>query len=193
MPKIKNLKIITISAIIFGVLFSLILLLLVFSPWDNLNPYVVDADKVMRGESKILSLKIYEKAEDYWPLLKYNYNFLNKKAKAKKAQDDYLKESSIVIFLKDEVSVESGMSLVGRIRSFDGVREVIYISKEKALEIYRERNKNEPGLLELVSINSLPASIDVYLNDWSQARSLKNQFEKYPEVDAVTLPAIILQ
>lgn len=39
--------------------------------------------------------------------------------------------------------------------------QVKYISKEEALEIYREQNKDEPLLLEMVTAEILPASIEV--------------------------------
>ncbi len=42
------------------------------------------------------------------------------------------------------------------------VREVKYISQEQALQIYKELNKNEPLLLEMVSKDALPASLEVY-------------------------------
>lgn len=42
------------------------------------------------------------------------------------------------------------------------VKEVKYISQEQALQIYKELNKNEPLLLEMVSKDALPASLEVY-------------------------------
>src|SRR5690606_11778343 len=38
---------------------------------------------------------------------------------------------------------------------------IIYISKEEALKIYQEQNKSDPILLDLVTADILPASIEV--------------------------------
>ncbi len=40
--------------------------------------------------------------------------------------------------------------------------EVVYISQDKALKIYKELNSDNPLLLEMVSANILPASLEVY-------------------------------
>lgn len=42
------------------------------------------------------------------------------------------------------------------------VKEANYISQEQALKIYKELNKNEPLLLEMVSKDALPASLEVF-------------------------------
>lgn len=42
------------------------------------------------------------------------------------------------------------------------VKEAKYISQEEALKIYKELNKNEPLLLEMVSKDALPSSLEVF-------------------------------
>lgn len=42
------------------------------------------------------------------------------------------------------------------------VKEANYISQQQALKIYKELNKNEPLLLEMVSKDALPASLEVF-------------------------------
>ena len=42
------------------------------------------------------------------------------------------------------------------------VKEAKYISQEEALKIYKELNKNEPLLLEMVSKDALPTSLEVF-------------------------------
>ena len=49
-----------------------------------------------------------------------------------------------------------------------------FISQEDALKMYKETNKNEPALLELIQPNILPQSVEVYLDDFT----VRNQVEQ---------------
>ena len=66
-----------------------------------------------------------------------------------------------------------------KIKGLENVREVKYVSKEEALAIYREENKNDPLLLEMVTANILPASLEISTTSLSSletvAQSLRNQ------------------
>lgn len=67
----------------------------------------------------------------------------------------------ITIFLKDgldEVKVES---IQKELASYPEVKEIRYISKEKALSLYKEMNKDNPLLTEMVTASILPASFEV--------------------------------
>ena len=52
------------------------------------------------------------------------------------------------------------------------VKEASYISQEQALSIYKDLNKNEPLLLEMVSKDALPSSLEVF--------TLKPEYLLYP-------------
>jgi cell division transport system permease protein len=67
----------------------------------------------------------------------------------------------ITIFLKDgldEVKVES---IQKELASYPEVKEIRYISKEKALSLYKDMNKDNPLLTEMVTASILPASFEV--------------------------------
>lgn len=85
----------------------------------------------------------------------------------------------VTAFLEDTVKPQEAESLKRKIESLDDVREVKYISKEEALAIYREENKNDPLLLEMVTANILPASLEVSTTSLASletvAQNLKNQ------------------
>lgn len=66
--------------------------------------------------------------------------------------------------------------LVSELQSLPGVKQVQFVSKEDALKRYSEINKNDPQLLELVTANILPPSIEVFLNDFTI--SVRDQVEK---------------
>lgn len=67
----------------------------------------------------------------------------------------------ITAFLEDEVTQEQIENLKIRLKNTEKVAELKYTSKEEALAIYREQNKDDPLLLEMVTADILPASLDV--------------------------------
>lgn len=83
----------------------------------------------------------------------------------KEVFDKYNACKPVSIFLKENTSEEAIKMLVQEIETMENVGSVNYISKEKALEIYKERNKDEPLLLESITANMLPDSIEVKIKD----------------------------
>ncbi len=78
------------------------------------------------------------------------------------------------IFFKQEASNAEVNSLKDQINSTGKAKSIKYISKEEALSIYKQQNQGDPLLLDLVTADILPASLDVqatdatYLEDLSQ-------------------------
>jgi cell division transport system permease protein len=67
----------------------------------------------------------------------------------------------VTAFFRDEAKQADMDSLK---KQFDGSPKVAstkFISKQQALEIYKQQNKNDPMLLDLVSAEILPASLEV--------------------------------
>ena len=67
----------------------------------------------------------------------------------------------ITIFLKDGLDKATLESMQTEIAAIADIREVRYISKEKALELYKDLNKNNPLLTEMVTASILPASFEI--------------------------------
>lgn len=67
----------------------------------------------------------------------------------------------ITIFFKEGVSDANIQNLIGEIRSLPTVRELRFVSSEEALKIYQEQNKANPLLLEMVTADVLPASLEI--------------------------------
>ena len=65
------------------------------------------------------------------------------------------------IFIDNSLSPEDIQELEGRISVLEGVEKVVFISKEKALEIYRRYFEGDP--LEIVDYNPLPPSFQIKL------------------------------
>ena len=67
----------------------------------------------------------------------------------------------VTAFFKDDATPESIEILKKDLEAKEFVDQVKYVSKEEALAIYREQNKQDPLLLEMVTADILPASIEV--------------------------------
>ncbi|MDP3998473.1 MAG: permease-like cell division protein FtsX [bacterium] len=79
--------------------------------------------------------------------------------------DYFESKPQITIFFKDEVTQNQVDEIKEEVNTTGKVSSLKYVSKEEALNIYREQNKNDPLLLELVTANILPASLEVSTTD----------------------------
>lgn len=69
---------------------------------------------------------------------------------------------------------------------------VKYISKEEALKIYQELNKNNPLLLEMVSADILPASLEINAKKPEYLSEIAEYLKKSPGVDEVEFQKTIV-
>jgi cell division transport system permease protein len=63
--------------------------------------------------------------------------------------------------------------------------KIEFISKEKALEIYRQRNAGDPLLLELVGANTLPASLEISAVNVTDLPLLYEVAKKAPNIEEI--------
>src|SRR3989344_3269155 len=67
----------------------------------------------------------------------------------------------ITVFFKDSATREEIRDLEKNLSDTSKTSSIKYVSKEEALAIYREQNQSDPILLDLVTAEILPASIEV--------------------------------
>ena len=67
----------------------------------------------------------------------------------------------VTAFFKDEAKQSDIDNLKSSMQSDPNVSSVKFISKQGALKIYKEQNKNDPLLLDLVTADILPASLEI--------------------------------
>ncbi|MBI4009231.1 hypothetical protein HY357_03290 [Candidatus Roizmanbacteria bacterium] len=72
------------------------------------------------------------------------------------------------------------------------VQSIKYISKENAYKIYKQLNKDNPLLLEMVSPDILPASLEIFAKKPSYLPELADFLKKQPGVDEVNFQKDIL-
>lgn len=73
----------------------------------------------------------------------------------------YQTRPEITIYLKDGIDQNATESLQKELSNFTGVREIRYISKDQALEAYRQLNQNDPLITGMIKSSFLPASFEV--------------------------------
>lgn len=91
-------------------------------------------------------------------------------------------QAQLTIFFKDDFPEENILQLKSQFESDARVSTVTYISKEEAFRIFSEINKDEPILLESISANILPASLEVRTEN---LRDLSVLAQEYNQLDGV--------
>jgi cell division transport system permease protein len=91
----------------------------------------------------------------------------------------------VTAFFKDEVTMEEVNNLEAKLATTGKVKSTRYVSKEEALAIYREQNKDDPLLLEMVTANILPASLEVSALDISYLGEVAEILRQEPGVEEV--------
>ncbi|MDD4106770.1 MAG: permease-like cell division protein FtsX [Candidatus Shapirobacteria bacterium] len=82
----------------------------------------------------------------------------------------------ITIFIKDNLPQADIDNLQKDLANYQDVKEIKFISKEKALEIYKQQNKNNPMLTEMVTASILPASFEITVTD---PKTLEKIYQNY--------------
>lgn len=96
-------------------------------------------------------------------------------------------------FLKDEAKPQEIELMRAKLEATGKVKSVTYISKEDALKIYQEQNKDKPLLLEMVTAKILPASLEISSKDLSSLKEIAENLKKEPLVEDVIFQEDVIQ
>ncbi len=99
--------------------------------------------------------------------------------------DYFESRPQISVFFNPDTPQETIELTKQRIESTGKASSIIFISQEEALAIYREFNQDEPLLVELVSADILPPSLDVKATEVSDLTSLAEVAQESEGVDRV--------
>ena len=91
----------------------------------------------------------------------------------------------VTAFFEDQVTLEQIDLLKAKLAETEKIKEIKYISKEEALAIYREQNKDDPLLLEMVTANILPASLEVSTTSIAYLGEIAEILRQEPGVEEV--------
>jgi len=91
----------------------------------------------------------------------------------------------ITAFFKDKVSNNDISALQTSLKNTGKVSSIKYVSKEEALAIYKEQNKKDPLLLEMVTADILPASLEISATSVTNLKDLYEFTKKQSTVEEV--------
>ncbi len=106
----------------------------------------------------------------------------------------YLEEQAqITVFFKDDFTEDKILAYKKAFESDKRILEVKYVSKEDALRIFKEMNKDEPILLESISASILPASLEVKAKNIGDLKALSAEYKKLDGVEDVSFFEDVVQ
>lgn len=91
----------------------------------------------------------------------------------------------VTAFFHNEAKQAEIDALQREIKSSGKVASIKFVSKKEALKIYKEQNKDDPLLLDLVTADILPASIEVSTYKIQDLGSVSETIKKSPIVQEV--------
>lgn len=105
----------------------------------------------------------------------------------------YEQKPQAIAFFKDNTSDADIEAIKNALVGTGKVTDIKYVSKEQALEIYKERNKNQPLLLELVTANILPASLEISTAKPDDLGPIVEIIKIEPVIEEVVYPEDVVQ
>jgi cell division transport system permease protein len=84
----------------------------------------------------------------------------------------------VTAFFRNEAKQSDINVLENQLHATGKVASIKFVSKDEALKIYREQNKNDPLLLDLVTADVLPASFEISTVQIEDMGSISNMLNK---------------
>lgn len=91
----------------------------------------------------------------------------------------------VTAFFKDEAKEQDILALQQSLQQTGKVSHLKFVSKQDALQIYKEQNKNDPLLLDLVTADILPASLEISTYRLEDLNALSDTLKNSPFVSEV--------
>lgn len=91
----------------------------------------------------------------------------------------------VTAFFHNETKQKEMDALQKEIKGTGKVASIKFVSKKDALKIYKEQNKDDPLLLDLVTADILPASIEISTHKIQDLGSISETLKKSPIVQEV--------
>lgn len=88
----------------------------------------------------------------------------------------------VTIFLRDGLDRSTVENIQKDLASYSNVKSIKFISKEEALSLYKDQNKTNPVLTEMVTSSILPASFEVSVSDPSVLEKISNDYKSKTDV-----------
>lgn len=94
----------------------------------------------------------------------------------------------VIAFFKEGATEQDIHSIENALNQEVRVTKTKFVSKDEALQIYKQRNKNDPALLELVTASILPASLEISTKTPEDLSPVAEILKKEPVISDVIVP-----
>lgn len=94
----------------------------------------------------------------------------------------------VIAFFKEGTTNEDVSAIENALKQESRVVKTKFVSKADALAVYKERNKSDPALLELVTADILPASLEISTKSPEDLDPVADILKKEPVVSEVIVP-----
>lgn len=105
----------------------------------------------------------------------------------------YENKPQVIAFFKDGTTANDITAIENALARDTRVSKVKYVSSQDALNIYRGQNKKDPTLLELVTANMLPASLEISTVNPEDLQTIAQIVKKEPVVSDIVLPEDVIK
>ncbi len=99
----------------------------------------------------------------------------------------------VIAFFKENTTDADVKAISSALEQTGKVSNLAYRSKEDALKLYQERNRNDPRMLELVTAAYLPTSLEISANSPTDLPLIAEVISKEPVVDDVLFPRDVIE
>lgn len=98
-----------------------------------------------------------------------------------------------IAFFKEGTTDQDIAAIENALKQETRVVSTKFVTKEDALNIYREKNKDDPTLLELVTANILPASLEISTHSPEDLAPIAQILKREPVVSEVIVPEDVVK
>lgn len=99
----------------------------------------------------------------------------------------------VIAFFKEGTTDQDVSAIENALRQEPRVTKTKFVSKDMALQIYREKNKSDPALVELVNANILPSSLEISTRDPQDLSPIAEILKREPVVSEVIVPEDVVK
>ncbi|CAN5317528.1 permease-like cell division protein FtsX [soil metagenome] len=97
----------------------------------------------------------------------------------------------VIAFIKSDTAQSDIDNFETKLKNNSEIKDIKFVSKEDALNIYKNATSNNPLLGQLVSPSIFPSSLEFSVKDLTNASKIIDQTKKEPIVDSVSFTASI--
>lgn len=98
----------------------------------------------------------------------------------------------VTVFFKNDAKQEKIDALKDQIQSTGKVSKIRFVSQQEALKIYREQNKEDPLLLDLVTADILPSSLEISTTKINDLSSISEMLHSSTIIKSIIFPKDVI-